>query len=290
MGRAGALAAVFAAGVYAALSGFGVPAQRAMIMSLVLLAPALLHIRVPASSSLALAAVAVVGLDPAAPLGPGFWLSFAAVALILAGLTLASSRRTRNWRDRLWSLVKLQCLLSLGLMPLTWLLFNQQPLVAPVANLLAVPWVSFVCAPLILVGTALIPVAPTPGACLIVLGGDAVALLLALMEVLARDELMWRPPAEPSILLVSMACAGLFLVLLPGPRRLRSLGLVWCLPLLMQSPSRPPMGEFEATILDVGQGLAVVVETATRVLVYDTGPRFGRHGDAAAIRGAQANP
>jgi len=281
--RAAACLALVAACSYAVLSGFGVPAQRALVMAIAVLAPVLLRLRVPASKSLALAAAAVLILDPKATLQPGFWLSFTAVALILAALNLAPRHRVRNWRERGWALVKLQCLLSLGLMPLTWFFFHQQPLVAPVANLIAVPWVSFVCTPLILLGTALMAVAGPPAAFLVNLGADSLALLFSALGQLTRDDLMLRPRVAPSVVTVIMAGAGLFLALLPGPCRLRSLGMVWCLPLLLQAPPRPAQGEFDLTVLEVGQGLSVVIETATHVLVYDTGPRFGRGTDAGAL-------
>ena len=59
-----------------------------------------------------------------------------------------------------------------------------------------------------------------------------------------------------------------------------SLGIVALLPLFVVRPAPPPPGAFRMTVLDVGQGLAVVVTTHRHALLYDTGPRYTDDADA----------
>ncbi|MBD3670979.1 MAG: ComEC/Rec2 family competence protein, partial [Gammaproteobacteria bacterium] len=84
---AGALVAACAALAYAALAGFSIPTQRALIMVLAVMLGWLLRHRVEPGDSLSLALLLVLLWDPIAVLAPGFWLSFAAVALIFLVLS-----------------------------------------------------------------------------------------------------------------------------------------------------------------------------------------------------------
>jgi competence protein ComEC len=61
---------------------------------------------------------------------------------------------------------------------------------------------------------------------------------------------------------------------------LRAFALVWIAPVFLILPPRPAIGEAWIDVLDVGQGLAVVVRTATRSLVYDTGPAWNSESDS----------
>ncbi len=89
--------------------------------------------------------------------------------------------------------------------------------------------------------------------------------LTALAALPAASVPMVRP--DP----VSLACAlvGCGLLLAPSGAPLRVLGVLACLPLVCAPLQRPGPGQLWLTALDVGQGMAVVVETPQRVLVYD---------------------
>jgi competence protein ComEC len=63
---------------------------------------------------------------------------------------------------------------------------------------------------------------------------------------------------------------------------MRWLGLVGFLPMFLIVPDRPMLGDMKVTVLDVGQGLSVVVQTATRSLLYDAGPKYNEQSDAAS--------
>jgi competence protein ComEC len=75
---------------------------------------------------------------------------------------------------------------------------------------------------------------------------------------------------------------GRRLPLLLAPRGVpgRVLGALCLLPMLLVLPPRPAEGSARVVALDVGQGLAVLVETAHHALVYDTGPRYTETTDA----------
>lgn len=278
--RAAALAGFVAATLYALLAGFGIPARRAWIMAGVLLLGLALCRRGDPWQGLALALLLVVLADPLAVNSPGFWLSFTAVAIIFAGLARMAGgppgdSRISRLRGQIRSLVQLQLLLSLGLLPFTLAFFGQFGWTAPVANLLAVPWTSLIIVPLVFVGLLLLFPAPLLAGWVFALAGWATGLLQHWLALLAGlpGSLLGMPTAPLAVSL--LAGFGIVCVLLPRgvPRRL--LGLLVLLPLLSWRPPQPAPGSAWLTLLDVGQGLAAVVRTRHHTLVYDAGPRFG---------------
>ena len=266
--RAGALLAILAALVYAALAGFSLPTQRALVMIVVSLGGLVLAQPVTPARSLSLALFVVILLDPLAPLSAGFWLSFGAVALILLVLTGRLSRG-----GRFSQLLRVQWAISLGLMPLLFLHFGEASVVSPLVNLLMVPWFALVLVPMALLGLLLLPLpllaAPWYG-------------LLQLLTAKTYELLAWTADSAmttvqlahlPGWLVLAVLLGGV-LLLLPAGIAGRSLGLLLIAPLLFIEPPRPADGEIRFTMLDVGQGLACVVETRNHLMVYDTGPAY----------------
>src|SRR5690606_10347747 len=168
---------------------------------------------------------------------------------------------------------------TIGLVPLTLLLFSQVSLVGPIANAVAIPVVSFVVTPLALVGSIL----PFPLAEWVLGGAHAVlAWLLAALAWLSDLPLaVWRAPA-PSFWMVVFALIGAAWMLAPRGWPLRWLGMFAWLPLLLNPASKPDENEFWVTVFDVGQGSAVLVETSRHRLLYDTGPRYTADADGAS--------
>lgn len=254
---------------YAALAGFALPTLRALVMLFIALGALCLRRRVRPLTVLAGAAVVVLAGDPLAVLDPGFWLSFGAVAAIVlvAAGRLGRPRRVRGW-------LRLQLAISLALAPILLGLFGQASVIAPLANLVAVPWVSALTVPAALGGAALVPVSPAAGAVLLALADHSLVVLWGLLDWLAGLPFAyWRAPAYPVPLLV-LAAIGATLLLLPRGLPARIPGLLALVPLVIWQPPRPLEGGLWLDVLDVGQGLAVVVRTARHTLVYDTGPRF----------------
>lgn len=253
---------------YGLLAGFEVPVRRACVMIAVVLVWRLRFRHLGVWTPLLLAWIAVLLVEPLAVLQAGFWLSFGAVAV----LALVFSGRLGGWS---WWVVwwRAQWTLAIGLLPLFLALGLPISASGPLANLFAVPWVSFLVVPLALLGTLLLPV-PWLGEALLSLAGLLVGWLFDALTMLAGALPAWLPMALPgwAWLLVSI---GALLVLMPSAVPMRALGLLLFLPLLFPPSTAPLAGQADVWQLDVGQGLAVLVRTREHALLYDAGPRYG---------------
>lgn len=284
--KVAALAGALAAFLYVLLAGFGVPAQRTLYMLMVVALALWLGRITSIGHVLCLALGVVVVLDPWAVLWPGFWLSFGAVATILyatAGRTVAPlPAQASRWR-RLSAAVALgahtQYVVTVGLVPLTMLLFSQVSLVSPVANALAIPVISLLVTPLALAGSLL----PAPLCDWLLLLAHAIVQMLAqVLEWLgARRFAVWTAPAPPAWSFC-WALFGTAWLLAPRGWPQRWAGMLGWLPLLTALPSSPPPGKLWVTAFDVGQGMALLVETHKHRLLYDTGPAYGMDSDGAS--------
>ncbi|WP_236325154.1 DNA internalization-related competence protein ComEC/Rec2 [Pseudomonas poae] len=251
---------------YGLLAGFGVPVQRACVMVGLVLLWRLRFRHLGAWWPLLLALNGVLVLEPLASLQPGFWLSFGAVAVLI----LAFGGRLGPWS--LWQAwTRPQWLIAIGLFPLLLILGLPISLSAPLANLIAVPWISLVVLPLALLGTVLLAV-PLVGEVVLWLAGGALDLLFQGLALLAGYLPAWIP-AEVSLGYWLVSLAGAVIVLLPGGVPFRLLG--WPMLLLAVFPPREPVphGRAEVLQLDVGQGQAIVLRTRHHTLLYDAGPR-----------------
>nr|WP_259460523.1 DNA internalization-related competence protein ComEC/Rec2 [Paraburkholderia sp. BL23I1N1] len=286
------------AGLHAALAGFNVPAQRALWMAGVVALAFVSGRNLPRSVVLAWALGLVLLIDPWAVVSAGFWLSFCAVAAILFAMSgrprvqdheqrrdeegergvmpsrflslwSALCRRARAFGERLRSAAHVQFAVTVALAPLTVYWFAQIPLIGPLANAFAIPWVSLLVTPAVLAGVAL----PTPF--------DAYAFRAAhtLLDLLAEGLQMlsgpawtlWRLP-QPDAWTLAAAAVGVLWCLAPRGWPLRWAAPLTWLPLLMPAPPGPPHGSFRLTALDIGQGSSVLVETAHHTLLFDAGP------------------
>jgi competence protein ComEC len=276
--KVAALAGAGAALLYVLLAGFGIPAQRTLYM-LAVVAIAVWTGRIASVSHVLCAALGVVVLlDPWSVLAPGFWLSFGAVAVIL----FATVGRTQGPATRFWSVFKLgvhtQYVVTLGLVPLTMLLFSQFSLASPVANAIAIPLISLVVTPLALAG-AMLP-APLSTMLLTLAHAGVEALAWVLERLSALPMAVWSAP-EPEPWVFCFAMAGTLWMLAPRGWPMRWLGAVTWLPLLAGQPSRPADGQFDVTAFDVGQGIALLIETSGHRLLYDTGPAYSPESNGA---------
>jgi competence protein ComEC len=280
---AGICAGVAAAFAYAALAGWGVPAQRTVLMLAVVAVAWLARGRMTPGAALALAAAAVCVLDPWAVTAAGFWLSFGAVAAIT--WVVHGRPALRGWRSALGAATRVQMAVTLALVPATVVLFQQVSLISPLANAAAIPLVSWVVTPLALVGAALAALPAPFDALATPLLNLAEALFGVLAAVLAWAGApawaAWPVPAPPWPVVV-LALAGVAWLLAPPGWPLRGLGAVAVLPLFVWPAPRPGVGELWVTALDVGQGSAVVIETRDAAWLYDTGPRTSSDSDAGA--------
>jgi competence protein ComEC len=269
---------VAAAALYALFAGWGVPAQRTVWMLATAAMLASVGVRWPWPLVLAAAAVVVSVADPWALLQPGFWLSFVAVGLLMASepVTGAGTPPAGDWRSRLWqpvrAAVRTQVIATVGLAPLTLVLFQQVSLVGLVANLVAIPLVTLLITPLALLGIAV------PG--LWDAGAALVALLTRMLTALTAWPLVvWTAAAAPWWAQAGGLLAALLLVA-PLPWSIRALALPLVVPMLWPPVERPGPGRFELLLADVGQGSAVIVRTQQHTLLYDAGAQYSRESDA----------
>lgn len=258
--------AVLLASGYAALAGFAVPTQRALLMILLVLIARLLY-RQPGLWVTWLAALcAVVIVSPAAPLQAGFWLSFMAVGLLIFGMSgrLAVRGIWLRWGKAQW-------VIFVGLWP--WLLLWGMPasLSAPLVNTLAIPWVSLVVVPVALLGAVIELLFGWPW-----LLWTAAQALNALFDGLALVATLQAPlrMTFPGWLGWLLGALGTLALLSPLGRLLFVPAVICLVVLVMPARERPQQGNVWVTVLDVGQGSSVLIQTRTHALLYDAGARL----------------
>jgi competence protein ComEC len=287
--RIGAALAFITAFLYAWLAGFQIPAQRTMYM-LGVACLALWANRISRPFDIwwwALFLVIVV--DPMAAYTPGFWLSFGAVAAILYGMGESSSligiptgkEYERSLRIRVYQAIceatRLQILVTIALLPFTLYWFYQFSLASIIANALAIPLISFVVTPFAIAGAFL----PDWVATFFLNSAHAAMELLGLFLNWTASwswSVVWSHQPHFFALLISLV--GVIWFIAPGPLRVgwywRCLGLVLICILFIRTDSSLKYGEFKATVFDIGQGSAVLVETRQHRMLYDTGPSQGK--------------
>ncbi|KAF0812965.1 ComE operon protein 3 [Andreprevotia sp. IGB-42] len=259
--RAALLAGLITALLYSLLAGMSVPTQRTLLM-LAVTAWGLWKARPAGTFTIWLAALtAVLVFDPFAALSVGFWLSFLTVGgLLWAGSArLGEGLKWHGWVSTQWAA-------TLASFPLLLIVFQQVPLVSPLANAVAIPLVSVVITPLALLGL----LDPTG---LALHGAERLfALTDWLLQWCERLPLnLLTLPAPPAWAWLP-ALLGVLLLLAPRGLAGRLPGLVLLMPLVAFKPVQPDDVTYRVTVLDVGQGLAVLVQTRQHALLYDTGP------------------
>jgi competence protein ComEC len=266
-----ALAASFA---YSLLAGLSVPTQRTLLMlSAWLLARSLARVSRP-FGPLGLALIAVLLADPFAPLAPGFWLSFAAMAAIILATETHFVRR-----GLLHGVTTVQASVTAILAPFSLAAFGSLSAVGVAVNAIAIPLVSGVLVPTILLALSLMPLWPA--------GSDAVLDAAAGLHDLGWPWLAAAAEWPAAVLRLQppewwypLAALGLAAAMLPMPLRVRLAAIAWLIPLALAEGEKIPERGFEVTVLDAGQGTAIVVRTARRALVYGTGEVYGTEGRA----------
>lgn len=251
--------------IYAAMAGFPVPTQRALLMAATALLAYSLRRHISRWQGYFAAMFIVLLLDPLAPHQIGFSLSFAAVGVLLWAY---QGQRQRNSLSLLHS----QWVVILGLLPALGLWgFGFSGLSLP-ANLVAIPLVALIILPVLFVGLILYPLWPALAAHLFSTADTLLDILLKTLAFMAE----WLPlihfsPPWPALILGLIA---VMIVLLPRGVPAKWLAIIPLLALFCWPVARPAKGALWLTVLDVGQGLAVVLQTHSKTLLYDVGPDF----------------
>lgn len=263
---------VVLATAYSVFSGWGVPAQRTILMLATVGLLRLSGRRWPWPQVWLLACAVVVTVDPWALLQAGFWLSFVAVGVLFASDAGGHDAMGSRSQGRVTAYLREQGVVTLALLPLSVLLFGQISVVSLLANAFAIPWVTLVVTPLAMGGVLVAPLWD--------LAAIAVQGLGVLLQLLAAVPWATVSTAAPPLWAAGAGLLGGVLLVLRLPPSIRLLGVPLLLPVLLWQAPRPPAGEFELLAADIGQGNAVIVRTTTHTLVYDSGPRYSRDSDA----------
>ncbi len=272
---AASLCAIIGSGIYAVLAGFGLPTQRAWVMVCALMLSLIGWRSMTPSQRLWLAVAAVLIVEPLAVRQAGFWLSFGACAVLVYAFA-GGIGRVSPLRQLLWA----QVAIVLGLTPWLLQLFSQWPPLAPLVNLIAIPLVTLLL-PLLLLDVLMLALWPAVGSWLLIKLGKGFEWGWQGLDWAAQQISAVVVSAPISWWMLLLALLGGLWLLLPPAVPGRWIGTLLWLPLLWPSSSAPPEGGFRVTVLDVGQGLSVLVETRKHRLLYDTGPRY-RSGFNAA--------
>lgn len=269
------LTAWLAALAYSALSGFGVSTQRALIMltvvTVVMLARRVIH---PLQAWLVAMALVLL-LDPFAPLRAGFWFSFLCVAVLMM-LFVPRHGRVPVWRRVLLA----QLGISLAMAPLGMQWFQQASLPGLLSNIVAIPVVSMLVVPLVLIALPLLWLPGQVAGHLLIAAGHITSWLLLFLEFAAglQPDLL-TATRTPGLLAMVMAMLGAAVLMLPRGLPLRSMGLLLMLPLLLPAHAKSGTAATRIDLLDVGQGLGVLLDGSDFQLLYDTGPGNGLAGE-----------
>ena len=270
-----ALLALLCCSAYTALAGFSVSTQRALLMLSCFLLAGLAGRNTGSANNLLLAAVVVLAINPLAALGSGFWLSFAAVAALL---WLALWQRGMGSARRLLST---HVFMSLVMLPLGAWWFGGSSLVAALANLVMVPLVGFWVVPLALLAVLAMFLSPPAEMLLWQWAAWPLEQLLPPAQMLADSagNSLYRR-LSPTLPDIALAVVGVSMLAARSSLWGRGLALLLAVPLLLPMQGavvgRPSQGSgvtvpLVVTVLDVGQGTAVIVHSAGHTLVYDTG-------------------
>ncbi len=257
--------------VYALMAGFTVPTRRALLMVLVGGWALLMARQSSPWHAIAVAMAGVLMLDPFAPLDPGFWLSFGAVAVLI--LAFSGQLERPGW---LRSLLVAQFAIFAGLWPVLQWFGQGQPLAGMVANLLAIPWVSLVVMPVLIAGALVTMLVPALSGPIATLFDWVLGALWQLLSGLAQGSLPGLAATPAEVALLAVLVLILVRVPAPGARLLGALALVAWLVSHLGSAEPARTNAFieqpEIRIFDVGQGLSLLVRHHDQVLVYDLGP------------------
>lgn len=266
-----ALGAIIAAPLYGLLAGFSVPTQRAVIMVMVAMSFLLWRRLQNKWGGLAVSALLILLWDPFVANSASFWLSFLAVGVIF--LFAQAQLSAAGIRKFLHNAVYLQWQISLGLVPITLVFFKTISWIGPIANFVAIPWVSFLVLPIILIALCVDLVLPAIGVyCwqLAALSLEALWLFLDKLAQIHFSSTIFVPQTPFTWAAIILA---ILLLMLPRAFPARWLALILIAAIYWQQPLQPKRGEVWASVLDVGQGLAVVIKTHAHTLLFDAGTK-----------------
>lgn len=281
----GAMGAILIATLYMSLAGYSIPTQRAWVMVVVVGGLIMMRRQFQPWSALALAAAFILIWHPASVMSSGFWLSFTAVAIIFKVLSLSKVRQAPAWQKMIW----IQLSLTLGMIPILAGFYQQFALGGLIANLIAVPFVSLLGLPLLFMTVVISFVSADLAHAMMGLQEQFWLLLWNLLYWVADTFDFWQT-GSVSFFDVALiyGCIGLLFIGLkstiawPWKMAVSLLVMMSVIGLVSQTSELEP-GEVQMTVLDVGQGQAIVFETRNETIIYDSGPKWSQQFDGAQL-------
>lgn len=271
----GALLAAFA---YAWLAGFAIPTIRAAFALMLMVLAWLQYRRLSYSHYWLLLTALLLLAQPFFVLSKSFWLSVLAVAVIFAVLWL-QPRHSNHWHSKFYLFLRFHFCLTLLMSLLSLLLFDGSSVLAWLSNVLWVPWCSLLAIPLLFI-SLLAELVQLPGSSMLWQLTDMVfqPLLGWLNWSALQSSSWWAWPDQHWLWICSLLLICL-LFLVSYQRIFLYLGVVLMLPLILAF-TRPV--QWQLHLIDVGQGLAVLLQHGQHGLLYDVGPRYGQHSATAS--------
>ncbi|RLV59741.1 DNA internalization-related competence protein ComEC/Rec2 [Parashewanella curva] len=270
---------------YAYLAGFAIATQRALIMLLTVMVLTLWKRVSSPWERLLIALFVVILLDPLAILSAGLWLSFGALSIILLCINRVISDEQVTGVNGVVSKFKIfimiQLGLSFGLGLLGSLFFGGLSFHSVWVNLLAVPWFSLVVIPFAFIGFLVWWIGQTLGF-QFDFGLQLTNWLLEPFSILVNQvvhlPLSWIHIQPSWVIATAYLFLAVTLAFLINQKKKYWIAVILSLPLILQvlSSNRTNETEWKMHVLDVGQGLAIVLEKQGKVLLYDTGAKYGQ--------------
>ncbi|HTM63319.1 MAG TPA: DNA internalization-related competence protein ComEC/Rec2 [Gammaproteobacteria bacterium] len=267
---AAASAAISAAWLYSGIAGFSIPTERACLMVTFIIAALLMKRKLPSWHAWGSALIVVIIINPLSVLSESFWLSFGTIALIIFGMCGRLSPGGLWWK---WG--RVQWVIGFGLIPLSLFFFQQASMVSVAANSIAIPWLGFTILPFCLLADVFLLISPDIAILFLWIADKSLAALWIMLSWFAHIDFAVYSQSIPNLWLLMSTIFGCVILLLPSGAPGKSIGLIWLLPLMLYQHPVPYKNDYWLTILDVGQGLAVVVQTQHHTLLFDAGPKLG---------------
>ena len=263
---------------YAWLAGFAIPTVRAIAALILLVIVALLKRRLSYSHYWLLLCAGLLLLQPFYLLSKSFWLSILAVAMIFLLLWLLPSK-AKSLGEKCWLFFRFHLLLTLLMTLLSIMMFNGSASVALLSNVLFVPWCSLLALPVLLI-TLVCSLLALPGTTYLWQLVDLLFWPLHWWLAYCAEHNNWLALPDWPLVLSVLTAMLLLLWLLSRQRWLGALLSMLLLSCVL-SVARP--AQWQLHIIDVGQGLAVLLQKGGRGVLYDAGPRYGEHSATSAI-------
>jgi len=256
--------------IYAALAGLSIPTIRAFLMVFVFATAYSFKQAITRWQAWSIALLVVLLLDPMSVLDVGFWFSFSAVAILMF---VFSGRKVS--KSKLITFIQAQWVILIGLLPLMALVFHQINFLTPLTNLLVLPLASVLLIPLIF-ASFFISLFSNDAANFLFYGVEQLAnCLFMILDYLQHFQFLSIPIGKITPMILLAIVFAVLLLLLPRLFRWKRLGLLLLIPLFIDNnQTQLKAGEFQVNVLDVGQGLSVIVSTQNHHLIYDTGSKF----------------